>query len=126
MKIKAIVVDDDSTIRKTLEKFLTELDFDVKVAENGVEGFDLIKKERPSVVFSDMLMPGIDGIILCRQIKEDPELSSTKVILMSSLYKRSDTVRDGLECENDDFIEKPFDFIDLIKVVRSLGLKEFK
>ena len=126
MKIKAIVVDDDGIIRKALEKFLTELDFDVKVAEDGEEGFELIKKERPSVVFSDMLMPGIHGINLCRQIKKDPELSSIRIILMSSVYKRSDTVQQGLECDYDGFLEKPFDYDSLVKVIRSLGLPEFK
>ncbi len=126
MKIKAIVVDDDGIIRKTLEKFLTGLDFDVKVAEDGEAGLDLIKKVKPSVVFSDMLMPGIHGINLCRQIKNDPEISSIKIVLMSSVYKRSDTVQKGLECDYDGFLEKPFDHDDLVKVIRSIGLPEFK
>lgn len=126
MKIKAIVVDDDRTIRKTLEKFLAELDFDVKVAENGEEGLDLIRKDKPSVVFSDMLMPGIHGIKLCRLIKEDPELFSTKIILMSSVYKRSDTAQQGLDCNYDGFLEKPFDFSGLVKVISLLKLPDFK
>lgn len=126
MKIKVIVVDDDRTIRKTLEKFLTELDFDVKVAKNGEEGLELIKKEKPSVMISDMLMPGIHGVKLCRQIKEDPELSSVKIILMSSVYKRSDTVQRELECDYDGFLEKPFDFGGLVEVIRLLGLPDFK
>jgi len=124
--MKAIIVDDDKLVRKTLRKFLSELDFDVRTAENGEFGFQLIKKEKPEIIFSDMLMPGIDGITLCRQIKEDPDLSSAKLILMSSLYKRSDTARDGLECEYDGFMEKPFDYDDLVKIIRSLGLPDFK
>lgn len=126
MKLKVLIIDDDKIIRKTLEKYFIELDFDVTVAEDGETAMSLIEKNRPELVVSDMLIPGTHGIEICKKIKQNPDLSGIKVILMSSVYKRSDTVDKELECNYDIFLEKPFDFNDLVGVMRQLNLEGFK
>ena len=126
MGLTVIVIDDDKIIRKTLEKFLLELDFIVFVAEDGKTAMDLIEKKDPDLVISDMLIPGTHGIEICRNIKQNPDLSGIKVILMSSVYKRSDTVHKELECNYDGFLEKPFDFSDLLGTIRFINIPGFK
>lgn len=126
MSLKVVLIDDDKIIRKTLEKYLLDLDFSVSVADQGSAGMELIEIVKPNLVITDMLIPGIHGIEICNIIKNSAELSSTKVILMSSLYKLSDTMQKELDCDYDGFIEKPFGFNDLVKVLHSVNLDGFK
>jgi len=111
-----VIVDDDNTIILILNKFLNNLNFQVFSAENGVDGFKLIETEKPDLVISDMLIPGIHGVELCRKIKADPELKHIKVILMTSVYKGNIQRSEDLACNADGFIEKPFDF-DKLKAI---------
>ncbi len=124
MEKTAVIIDDNKTIRKTLEKFLLKLDFEVLSVEDGKKALKLIRESKPWLVFSDMLLPGIHGIEVCHQIKNDPVLAETKVILMSSLYQRSDTVRGDLKCNHDAFLEKPFSFSDIQKIINSITKEE--
>ncbi|MCK4889560.1 MAG: response regulator [Candidatus Aminicenantes bacterium] len=126
MKLRVVIIDDDKIIRKTLEKYFIELDFEVTVTEDGESAMKLIEENKPELVISDMLIPGTHGIEICKRIKHNPNLSGIKVILMSSVYKRSDTVSKELECNYDIFLEKPFDFNDLVGVMRQINLKGFK
>jgi CheY-like chemotaxis protein len=126
MALKAVIVDDDKIIRKSLEKFLTELKFEVYAAEDGKSAMNFVEELKPDLVISDMLIPGTHGIEICRNIKTNPELSQIKVILMSSLYKRSDTTQKDLECNYDGFLEKPFDFYDLVGTLRSVNIPGFE
>jgi len=124
MERNAIIIDDNGTIRKTLKKFLHDLGFEVLSEENGKNALELIKRLKPEFVFSDMLLPGIHGIEICKAIKNDPELSKTKVIMMSSLYHRSDTISGDMRCNYDAFLEKPFGFSSIEKVIRLLTSDE--
>ena len=126
MALKAVIIDDDKIIRKTLEKYLTDLDFSVSTADQGSSGLELVEMIRPDLVISDMLMPGTHGIEICNIIKQSEELSGIKVILMSSLYKRSDTMQEELDCEYDGFLEKPFDFNQLVSMLHQINLSGFK
>ena len=126
MSLKAVLIDDDKIIRKTLEKYLLDLNFSVSMADQGSTGIELIEMVKPDLVITDMLIPGTHGTEICKMIKGNAELSSTKVILMSSLYTLSDTMQEELDCNYDGFIEKPFDFDDLVKVIHSVNLEGFK
>jgi len=75
MALKAVIIDDDKIIRKTLEKYLTDLDFSVSTADQGSSGLELVEMIRPDLVISDMLMPGTHGIEICNIIKQSEELS---------------------------------------------------
>lgn len=124
MEKTAVIIDDNNTIRKTLKRFLHELGFEILEEEDGNKALELIKRFKPEFVFSDMLLPGIHGIEICREIKNNPELSGTRVILMSSLYKKSDTVREEMKCSYDSFLEKPFSFSEIEDLIRLLSSDE--
>jgi sigma-B regulation protein RsbU (phosphoserine phosphatase) len=102
-----VVVDDDAKVIILVEKVLTQLGFRVFSAGEGKKALELVKAEKPVLLISDILQPGIDGIGLCQAIKEDPQLEAIKVILMSGVYKQASLKREILGCTPDDFIEKP-------------------
>ncbi len=117
---KIVVIDDDQITIKILEKFLLDMGFQVYTAEDGGAGYELVKSKKPDILISDMLIPKIHGVELCRKIKENPELSQTKLILMTSVYKNGAYRSNDLECERDGFLEKPVDFKKLEEVIQSI------
>jgi CheY-like chemotaxis protein len=109
MKGKILVIDDDRVTLTMLEMVLSRHGFQVLIAKDGAEGWDLVWKERPNVVISDMLIPKIHGLELCSRIKQDPELKKIKVILMTAVYKGVSFQSDAKESGADYFVEKPID-----------------
>ena len=105
-KPKVMVVEDDRDIREYLSDGLSE-EFDVKTAENGQEAVETMKKWLPDIILSDVMMPVMDGIKLCRAVKQNIETSHIPVIMLSA---KSDIKwqMEGLEAGADDYIPKPF------------------
>lgn len=113
MATKIVLVDDDRVTLAVIEKALILDGFWVYSAQDGEEGLELVKREKPDILLSDMLMPKIHGADLCKKVKESQELKHTRVILMSAVYKKI-TYRDIIrESGADDFIGKPVDLPDL-------------
>ncbi len=115
MAKKAVVVDDDRKVLMLLEKALLGFGIQVLTAENGTKALELIKKEKPDLVVTDILIPGLDGIQLCNSIQEDPNLNS-KVIMITGVYNEA-SYRLEMDCKADAFIEKPIDIGKLKTVI---------
>jgi DNA-binding response OmpR family regulator len=114
MNKKIVVVDDDIVTVQTLERMLTKSEFQVFSAYDGEAGYYLVKKERPDVLITDMLIPKIHGLELCRKVKDSPELAKTRVLLISAVYK-GQTFRAEVErCGADGFLEKPVSTSELL------------
>lgn len=100
------VIDDSASSRSILRKFLIT-DYRVCEAENGQEGIKLIQEEHPDVVLLDVVMPGEDGMTVCKEIKKNPRTNEIPVIFLTSLedieYKTK-----GFEVGASDYITKPF------------------
>ena len=120
MTARVLVVDDILANVKLLEARLTAEYFEVLTANSGRAALDIISRERVDVVLLDVMMPGMDGFEVCRQIKHNPLLSHVPVIMVTALDQPSDKV-EGLEAGADDFLTKPVDDIALITRVRSLA-----
>lgn len=120
MSNKVVVVDDDPKIVMILESTLKKLGFDVFSAGDGNAALELIKKEKPHLVISDMLIPGIHGIDLCRTIKADDELSDIPVILITAVYGKRDYTSGDMEAGADAFIEKPINVKELSNIIGKL------
>jgi DNA-binding response OmpR family regulator len=114
MTRKILIVDDDPITLTMLSKSLVGDDVEVFTSRDGQEALDLVWKERPILVISDLLIPHLDGLDLSRTIKADEELHFTRVILMSAVYKGIQHKTDIWESGADDFITKPID-IQLLK-----------
>lgn len=120
MSNKVVVVDDDPKVVMLLESTLQKLGFEVFSAGNGNIALELIKKEKPHLVISDMLIPGMHGVELCRAIKSDDELSDTPVILITAVYGKRDYASGDMEAGADAFIEKPIDVKMLSNIIGKL------
>ncbi|MCP5053205.1 MAG: response regulator [bacterium] len=113
---KAVVVDDDPKIVSMAEKALQRMGFEVFTAENGAMALTLVRVQKPHLLVSDILLPGMDGVELCKTIKEDPELSHIKVIMVTGVYNEM-SFKLQMDCPADGFIEKPLDINKLEKLV---------
>lgn len=120
MSVKIVIVDDDRATLALLERTLIMRGFWVYSANDGEEGFDLINKEHPDLVISDMLMPKIHGIELLKTIRTTPELAKTKVIMMTGVYKGRFGLEEAFDSGADYFITKPLEMDHLIKKIFEL------
>jgi putative two-component system response regulator len=114
-----LVVDDSPVIADTFAKFLTARGFDVRRAHGGEAALAAMPTERPDVVMLDVVMPGIDGFEVCRQIKASPETRLVPVVLVTGLGAPEDRIR-GVEVGADAFLVKPPNWQELTARVKSL------
>ena len=115
-----VIIEDDAAIRSVLRVLLRGAGFSiVKEAERGDDGLKLVTDLRPSLVLIDIMLPGIDGFIVCRRIRETKEISSTPVIMLTARSDERDIVR-GLECGADDYVTKPFSRQVLLARIRAV------
>ena len=103
-----LIVEDDSTIRTILQMLLRSVGFThVRSAARGDEGLDAIRREQPQLVLLDLMLPGLDGLTVCRRVREDPTLADVRIIMLTAKSEDEDVVR-GLELGADDYVTKPF------------------
>jgi DNA-binding response OmpR family regulator len=105
---KILIVEDSRTQAEYLRHILENEGYRVSLAENGNEALGQIAIEHPSIIFTDVVMPELDGYELCRRIKADEKTAGIPVILVTQLFDPVDVIR-GLEAGADDFIIKPFE-----------------
>lgn len=120
MAKKIIVVDDDKVTRSLLEKTLILQGYWVYSAKDGEEGFALIKKEKPDAVIVDILIPNIDGMELCRKVRETSGLSKTKVILITAVYKSPAFQNEAKKCGANWLTTKPLDTKEVLRKLENL------
>jgi sigma-B regulation protein RsbU (phosphoserine phosphatase) len=116
-----LVIDDDPIIRLILRKSLQSQGHIVTTVENGEAGLEQAQNLHPALIICDWMMPGIDGLEVCRQIKATPALSITFFILLTARGATADRVR-GLDTGADDFLSKPIELTELQARVRA-GLR---
>jgi sigma-B regulation protein RsbU (phosphoserine phosphatase) len=122
--LQILVIDDDPTIRMTLQRFLKSQGYDAIVAKDGEEGLAKARELRPSLIICDWMMPIIDGLEVCRQVKSSPDLANIYLILLTARDQEVDLVR-GLEMGADDFLSKPLRINELRARVRA-GLRLYQ
>ena len=120
-KQKILIVDDDSNIAELINLYLTKECFETIIAPDGETALELFKLHNPGLVLLDLMLPGIDGYQVCREIRAT---SSTPVIMLSAKGEVFDKVL-GLELGADDYMEKPFDSKELVARVKAV-LRRYK
>lgn len=120
MSIKIVLVDDDKVNIKYLERFLTGNMFFVSIAYDGQTGLELVESMKPHILITDLVLPRMDGVNLCKRVKQDPGLMQTKVILMSAIYMGSSLNPVARECGADDYIGKPIRSTELLEKIYRL------
>ena len=119
MTSRLLVADDSSTIQKIVSIAFEIEDVEIEGIGNGQEAFDRISQFNPDIVLADVDMPGLDGFELSAKIKESPETSAIKVLLLASDFEEFDEQR-YQECGADNHISKPFKSDDIVAMVKSL------
>jgi DNA-binding response OmpR family regulator len=101
-----LIVEDNSDLRVFIKNEFQGL-FQVSEANDGLKGFNIAVSQIPDIIISDIMMPGMDGVELCKKLKEDEHTSHIPIILLTSRLSESQ-VLEGLETGADDYITKPF------------------
>ncbi|MGE4296733.1 MAG: response regulator transcription factor [Desulfovibrionaceae bacterium] len=123
MTKKLLIVEDEVHIRSLLAQTLEELedDHDVEIltASDGEEGLETIRREHPSVVFLDIMMPRLNGYEVCRAVQEDPDIKETTIVLLTAKGQEADRKK-GLELGAYDYMTKPFDPDEVLGLAKEL------
>jgi len=131
MSAKILVVDDDPEIREAISLILDANGYEVVTAEDGIDGLNKLKDEKPDLMILDLLMPRLDGFGVCKELK-DPRWARygrIPVIILSSVKedasKRRYELETGLQLDVDDYVEKPIEHTILLerigKILKKVG-----
>jgi two-component system cell cycle response regulator len=119
MTARVLVVDDILANVRLLEAKLAAEYFEVVTAMNGLDALDAVQRSKPDIILLDVMMPGIDGIEVCKRLKANPATQHIPVIMVTALDQPEDRLR-GLRAGADDFLTKPVSDISLFCRVKSL------
>jgi two-component system response regulator MprA len=115
---RVLIADDDMVVRDVVRRYLERDGMEVAVADDGHEALRLLGSERIDVAVLDVMMPGPDGLALCRSLRRDGDFS-VPVILLTALGEEDDRIA-GLEAGADDYLPKPFALEELLARLRAL------
>ena len=108
-KATVLLIDDDTTLTKALDIYLSRVHYAVLTANSGADGLRDLYRSRPDIVVLDVMMPGLDGWETCQRIRE---LSTLPIIMLTAVGQETDRIR-GLRLGADDYICKPFSLKEL-------------
>ncbi len=118
-EIDVLVIEDESDIRTLVLYNLKKDGYSARGAGTGEEGMRLFKERKPQLVILDLMLPGMDGMAVCRRIRQSPDASDTPILMLTARAEEEDMVS-GLDAGADDYVPKPFSTRVLLARVRSL------
>ncbi|QIK63163.1 response regulator transcription factor [Leucobacter viscericola] len=113
---RVLIIDDDATVREVAATYLRKAGFLVDTASDSFSGLEAIQSVRPDLIVLDRMLPGIDGIEVCKRIRSE---SSTSIIMLTALGASENRI-EGLEAGADDYLSKPFSPRELVLRVQSV------
>ena len=116
---KVLIVEDEADIAQLVKLYLEKEGFHTNVAKSGFEALTLIKSEHPDLLILDLMLPEIDGIEVCKKIRNAPDTALLPIIMLTAKAEESDTIV-GLELGADDYVTKPFSPKVLVARVKAL------
>lgn len=114
-----LVIEDDDIVALTIERCLRRENYKVTLANSGVEGLQLARRHHPEMVILDVIMPGMDGFAVCREMRADPILSNVPILFLTAKTKTEDRIT-GFNAGADDYLGKPFNLDELMLRVRAI------
>ncbi len=114
-----LVVEDDDIVARTIERCLRGGEFRVVLAGTGVEGLQVARRNPPDLVILDVILPGMDGYAVCREMRADPLLKNVPILFLTAKTKDEDKIT-GFNAGADDYLSKPFNLDELILRVRAI------
>jgi DNA-binding response OmpR family regulator len=109
MGTRLLIVEDNIVIL-TMQKQIFEMEgYDITTAQDGIDALKKAKEERPDIILLDVNIPGMNGFEVCRQIKGDPELQDSIVVMISAVYYSDEDARKGMAMGADAYFTKPYE-----------------
>jgi DNA-binding response OmpR family regulator len=117
--VNVLVIEDDEIVARTIERSLRGHEFKVTIANSGVDGLKVAHRQATDVVILDIIMPGMDGYAVCKEMRSDPLLSETPILFLTAKAKDEDKIA-GFLAGADDYLCKPFNIDELILRIRAI------
>jgi two-component system, OmpR family, phosphate regulon response regulator PhoB len=118
-KVSILIVEDDSDIQRLLAYHLRAAGHEVLTSEEGYEALSMAKQRLPELILLDLMIPGLDGFEVCKELKRNPETRNIPVIMLTARGEEVDRIV-GLELGADDYVVKPFSPRELLLRVRAI------
>lgn len=114
-----LIVEDDQIVSKTIERCLRGNEYRVRHASSGIEGLQAARREIPDLVILDVIMPGMDGYTVCKEMREDPLLNNVPILFLTAKVKDEDKIA-GFTAGADDYLTKPFNVDELLLRIKAI------
>ncbi len=114
-----LVVEDDYIVARTIERCLAHEGFSINLASRGDKGLHLARQKKPDLIILDIIMPDMDGYLVCKAVRSDPNLAKVPIIFLTAKTKSMDKIK-GFELGADDYICKPFNVDELVLRIQSI------
>lgn len=119
MEKTILVVDDEVHIQELIKFNLSKNGFQVITADNGIDALRIVEDEKPDLILLDLMIPGIDGLEVCKKIRRNSSIESIPIIMITAKGEELDKIL-GLELGADDYITKPFSVRELVARVKAM------
>jgi DNA-binding response OmpR family regulator len=119
MSGRLLLVDDEPGLREAVQAFLEDSGFTVQAASNANEAWQLLQKNPPDLVISDIMMPQVDGYQFLKQLREDPRFETLPVVFLTARGMKADRIN-GYQAGCDAYLSKPFEPDELVAIVKNL------
>lgn len=116
---KILIVEDEADILQLVSLYLEKEGFRICTAGTGLQAIKLVKEERPDLIVLDLMLPEMDGLEVCKKVRQNPDTAMLPVLMLTAKAEESDTVI-GLELGADDYVTKPFSPKALVARVKAL------
>lgn len=113
-----LVVEDDENIQQLVGYNLAKAGFHVVYADNGEQALTVIKREKPELIILDLMLPGLNGLEVCKLVRKDPKIKNLPIVMLTAKSEEND-ITAGLDLGADDYITKPFSPKILISRVKA-------
>lgn len=117
--MKVLVIEDDYGIQELLRYNLKNNGYEVIIVDNGDEGYNMALKEMPDIILLDLMIPGIDGLEVCKKIRMNELIRNIPIIMVTAKGEELDKIL-GLELGADDYVTKPFSVKEIIARIRTV------
>jgi DNA-binding response OmpR family regulator len=120
LRAKILLVDDEGDFRSSLALLLEVHGHDVFAAENAIDAWEILVREKPDVLITDLMMPRVSGLDLCRRVREDPKLEALPIVMLSA----APAPALGYGIWVDRYLTKPAPFEEVLKAVEEVLLPD--
>ena len=116
---KILLVEDEPNIARVVAYNLEKAGYQVSVAPEGQQALEQIRRDAPALILLDLMLPGVDGLEVCRRVRADPKTARLPIIMLTAKTEETDRVV-GLELGADDYLSKPFSPRELVARVKAV------